>query len=310
MISIIIPSYNSAHLICDTLESVLQSTLSYFEIIIINDGSTDNTQDVVTPYLADTRIKYIYQHNKGLAGARNTGINAANGEYLVFLDADDLILPNKLHVQSEYLNQHPEIDMVYSLSQWFIEYDLNDTRPVTFPVYEGDVLDQLIYGNFMHVNSVMVRREKVIAAGLFDETLRELEDWDLWLRMVLRGSKIGFTPGILSKVRIRRGSMTSNQKRMDTTMARVLQKTIDNLAQSHPIQLKAHHALLIYKLKSGDTRGYLKSITKYQVRFGLPFISVAIKQTIKYLFRGLIKQNQTTAEIEKIWETKKEQDMK
>lgn len=305
MISIIIPSYNSAHLIYDTLNSVLQSTLSDYEIIIINDGSTDNTHDVVTPYLADKRIKYIYQNNKGLAGARNTGINAANGEYLVFLDADDLILPDKLHVQSVYLHQHPEMDMVYSHSQWFIEDDLNDTRPVQFPVYEGNVINQLIYGNFMHVNSVMVRREKVIEAGLFDESLRELEDWDLWLRMVLRGSRVGFTPGIYSKVRIRKGSMTSNQKRMDTTMVRVLQKTIDSLDLNHPIQIKAHHALLIYQLKAGDTRGYLKSIIKYQVRFGFSFTSVAIKQTLKYLLRGFIKQNQTTAEIEKIWETKK-----
>jgi glycosyltransferase involved in cell wall biosynthesis len=300
-VSVIIPSYNSAHLLKDSLNSVIASNFLKFEIIVIDDGSNDNTKDIIRPFLIDGRINYIFQNNKGLSGARNSGIKRAKGEYLVFLDADDLILPDKLKVQSEYLFAHPEIDIIYSNSQWFVEDDFTDTRPVRFPIYEGNVFNQLIYGNFMHVNSIMVRREKVIEVGLFDESLRELEDWDLWLRMVLNGSKIGFTPGIFSKVRIRKGSMTSNQNKMDMTMVRVLQKTIQNLNPDHPIQIKAHHALLIYQLKTGETKGYFKSIIKFQIHFGFKFLPIAFKQIIKFLFKRWTRQNQTTAEMEQIW---------
>jgi len=100
--------------------------------------------------------------------------------------------------------------------------------------------------------------------------------------MVLTGSKIGFTPGILSKVRIRKVSMTSNQKRMNITMLRVLEKTIENIGEKHPIQLKANHALLIYRLKAGERKGYLKNLIKLQFRFGFKFVPIIIKQSIKY----------------------------
>lgn len=302
-VTIVIPSYNSAQWVAESLNSILLSTTKEFEVIVVDDGSTDNTKDIIEPFLKDDRINYIFQNNKGLSGARNTGIKNAKGEFLVFLDSDDLILPEKLSVQCKYLKDHPEVDIVYSNSQWFVEDDFNETLPVQFPIYEGDVLNQLIYGNFMHVNSVMVRKGKVIEAGLFDELLRELEDWDLWLRIVLNGSKIGFTPGILSKVRIRKGSMTSNQKKMNSTMVRVLQKIIQGINPNHSIQIKAHHSLLIYLLKSDDTKGYLNSIYKYQIRFGYKFFPIAVKQIIKFVFKRWIKQNHTTAEIENIWKT-------
>ena len=304
MISIIIPAYNNALLIHDTLESVVQSSFGDYEVLIVNDGSTDNLEEAIAPYLKDVRFRYISQENRGLAGARNTGIRASQGEYLVFLDSDDVILPDKLGTQSDYLRRHPDVDIVYSHSQWFVEDDLNDVRSVNFPVYEGMVLDQLIFGNFMHVNSVMVRRDKVVLAALFDERLRELEDWDLWLRMVIKGSVVGFTSGIMSKVRIRKGSMTSNQNRMDATMARVLTKTINSLEPNHPIQLKAHHALLIYRLKAGDTKGYLSALFAIQMRFGWRFAPITMKQMAKYFLRHWVKQNKTTEEIELIWKQK------
>lgn len=288
-------------MVSNTIHSVLSSSINEFEVILVDDGSTDNTDFVIKPYLVDDRINYIYQKNTGLSGARNKGIKLAKGEFLVFLDADDLILPEKLEVQSKYLLDHPEVDIVYSNSQWFVEDDFNDTRSVQFPIYEGYVLNQLIFGNFMHVNSVMVRRQKVIDSGLFDESLRELEDWDLWLRMVLSGSKIGFTPGIFSKVRIRKGSMTSDQRKMNLTMVKVLEKTIGKLDLNHPIQLKAHHALAIYQLKAGQKRNHFITLLKAQKRFGNKFFPITVKQIFKYIFGYLIKQNQTTSSIEKIW---------
>lgn len=312
MISIIIPSYNSAQMVCDAIESVLISIEEDYEIILINDGSTDNTAEVITTYLSDKRIKYIEQSNRGLAGARNTGIENANGEYLVFLDADDLILPNKLLVQRKFLDENPAFDIVYSKSEWFIEDDFNNTREVRFPVYTGEVIQYLIYGNFIHVNSVMVRKDAVIKAGLFDENLRELEDWDLWLRMALNGSKFGFTPGVHSKVRIRKGSMTSNQVRMNGTMVKVLEKTINQIEKTNrsdkaSLVVSACHAMSIYKLQANQRKSYPSFLFKTLNKQGIGFFPIFIKQIIKYVFPYLQK-NKTTSEIEKIWNKKEIQE--
>ncbi len=304
MITIIVPSYNSAHLISTTLDSIIQSTYQSYEVLIIDDESTDNTKVIVEPYLRDKRFNYIYQDNKGLAGARNTGIEHAKGQYLVFLDSDDVILPDKLQAQSEYLNTHPEIDLVYSNSQWFVEDDLNNTLPVKFPVYEGDVLPFLLYGNFIHVNSVMVRASKVKQLGGFDENFRELEDWDLWMRLAIQKSQFAHTPGILSKVRIRKGSMTSNQLLMNQAMVRVLEKNIPeliSLGYSQNIMNKAWHAWFIYRIKAKQTTGFLWDLLKITVQHGFTFIPTAIKMTLKYLLSSFIKDNKTTKELEKLW---------
>jgi glycosyltransferase involved in cell wall biosynthesis len=306
MISIIIPTFNTANYLPSAIDSVLLNIAAVeYEVLVVDDGSTDNTREIIQSYIVKQSIRYISQENRGLAAARNTGIRAARGEYIVFLDSDDIILPEKLSIQSTYLDQHPEIDLVYSQSEWFIENDFSNTMSVNFPIYEGNVADKLFFGNFVHVNSVMVRKEKILALGLFDETLRELEDWDLWLRMVLSGSRFGFTPGVLSKVRLRRGSMTSNQQRMNSTMVRVLKKTINNLDKNHPLQIRAHCALVIYQLKAGETKGYLKALYKLQLMFGWQFMPIVLKQSVKYMLRRIIKQNQTTSEIEKIWKTGK-----
>ncbi len=305
MISIIIPCYNSAHMVSDSINSVLESTYKDYEIILVNDGSNDNLKEVIFPYFYDNRILYIEQKNKGLSGARNTGIKNATGQYLVFLDADDIITPKKLEVQQKFLDDNPSIDLVYSNSEWFIENDLDNTREVRFPVYTGDVIEHLIFGNFLHVNSVMVRKEAVVKAGLFDETLRELEDWDLWLRMALGGSQFGFTPGVLSKVRIRKGSMTSNQVKMNSTMVLVLEKTIKQIQTTNAknkgkLLNSAYKAMAIYKLQAKQRKGYVKYLCKTLYKQGICFFSTFLKQIIKYSF-PYFQKNKTTSEIEKIW---------
>lgn len=312
MISIIIPTYNSAHMVCDTINSVLSSKEEDYEIIVVNDGSTDNTETVIASYLSDKRIKYIEQENKGLSGARNTGVLNAKGEYLVFLDADDIILPDKLTIQKNYLEENPDYDIAYSNSEWFIEDDFENTRKVNFPVYTEHIINHLIFGNFIHVNSVMVRKDAIIKAGLFDEKLRELEDWDLWLRMALNGSKFGFTPGVHSKVRIRKGSMTSNQVRMNGTMVKVLEKTINQIEKTNrsdkaSLVVSACHAMSIYKLQANQRKSYPSFLFKTLNKQGIGFFPVFIKQLIKYVFPYLQK-NKTTSEIEKIWNKKEIQE--
>jgi len=305
-VSIIIPTYNTAQYVTQAVESVLQSSYTDYEILIVDDESTDDTRDVLKPYLEKYNfIKYIFQKNKGLAGARNTGIENSSGEYLVFLDSDDLILPEKLKKQVEFLQLHRDFDLCYSKSINFIENNVEHTFPADFPIFEGDVLENLWFGNFMHVNSVMVRRGKVNAVGNFNPDYRELEDWDLWLRMALSGSKFAHLPEALSMVRVRKTSMTVNQAKMDNAMVKVLQNMLPILKSKKDLYIihknSYHKALLLFMIKA-QSLGFFKNMISSTVECGFLFIPVALKLGIKKLLKPILKnQNKTTQKLEQIW---------
>lgn len=182
-VSVIIPAYNSARFLEEAIESVFAQTYGDYEIIVINDGSTDNTTEVLAPYL--DRIQYIYQQNQGASSARNTGIRYSQGEYLAFLDADDIWLPEKLSIQVEYLNNNPDIAMVYSLARWV---DVNG-RPcdyrskLTRNLPRGDIFNALFFRDFITLSSVMIRKRILDTVGLFDESFTHAEDHELWLRI-------------------------------------------------------------------------------------------------------------------------------
>ena len=111
-VSVIIPAYNAARYLPEAIDSVLTQTYQDCEIILVDDGSTDDTAEVVSRY--GTRVTYVQQSNQGVGAARNTGIDLARGDYLVFQDADDVLLPGKLEVQASFLDQHPDVDAVFS----------------------------------------------------------------------------------------------------------------------------------------------------------------------------------------------------
>lgn len=309
-ISIIIPSFNTAHYLPYAIESVLKSTMSDYEIIVVDDGSVDNTQNVIKPFLEKySQIKYVYQNNKGLAGARNTGIEKANGEFLVFLDSDDIILPEKLKLQYDFLKNNPEIDLVYSDTICFIDYNFENEIRIKFPKYEGQVIKELLFGNFMHVNSVMVRKSSVLAVNNFNEKYRELEDWDLWLRMSLNGSKFAYIDKLLSKVRVRSDSMTSNQSKMNKAMVNVLDNFLPLLRHNknvfENINNDYFHALGLFTLKA-DKKKLFSVAIKGLSSCGFTFTPVFIKLILKRLFFPFLKnQNKTTVRLEDAWKNAK-----
>ncbi|MCT7995763.1 glycosyltransferase family 2 protein [Laspinema olomoucense] len=184
-VSVIIPAYNSMTYLPETLQSLLAQTYSDFEAIIINDGSTDHTQEWVSQQ-TDPRIKLISQVNKGLSGARNTGIEAATGEYLAFLDADDLWHPTKLQKQVECLDNNPDVGLVYSWVALINEHGIPTGR-LFKNSQEGNVWEHLILQNIVESGSgAMVRRQCFETCGVFDVNLRSfVEDWDMWLRIAL-----------------------------------------------------------------------------------------------------------------------------
>ncbi|RCJ37614.1 glycosyl transferase family A [Nostoc punctiforme NIES-2108] len=185
-VSIVIPAYNSLKFLPETMESVFKQTFKDFEVLVVNDGSSDDTEHWVSQ-IADLRVKLITQENQGLSGARNTGIAHASGEYIAFLDADDLWEPTKLEKQVLCLEENSEIGLIYT---WvaLIDENGNFTGRVFKNYAENDVWHKLIEHNIVESGSVaMVRRQCFDTCGVFDRNLRSfVEDWDMWLRIASR----------------------------------------------------------------------------------------------------------------------------
>jgi glycosyltransferase involved in cell wall biosynthesis len=184
-ISVIITCYNYAHYLKGCLDSVLAQTFQDFEVIVVNDGSTDNTDDVISPYLNNSRIRYIKQLNAGQANAKNTGIMNAKGKFIAFLDADDMWTETKLEKQFSQFSD-PHVGVVYSTVQYIDEQGVG-IPSLGDPTYliprAGKVTEFLFFDNFIPFSSSVVRRECFDRAGVFDESLKMGIDWDLWLRI-------------------------------------------------------------------------------------------------------------------------------
>ena len=193
-VSIILPTYNRAHLLPRAILSVLDQTYQNFELVIIDDASTDETSQVVKDF-DDPRIQYIrHERNQGASAARNTGIKASRGEYIAFQDSDDEWLPEKLERQMNAITHAPpEIGVVYS-SFWQIRDNnksvypprirkLASLLPSKVRRLEGDIHDALLRGNLVTTQAALVRKTCFEKAGMFDERLPRFQDWELWLRV-------------------------------------------------------------------------------------------------------------------------------
>ena len=196
LVSVIMPTYNSARYICEAIESVLSQDYPHKELIVVDDGSTDETIELVGRYR--DRLRLVTQDNQGSAVARNTGLSSARGDFIAFLDSDDVWLPGKLRSQVDHLIRHPFIGMVYS--RWEVwEPDAQGcfhTVPRTAPAPEDDpegsaglVLDgsgwlynRLLFSSILHTITVMARRSLIDTVGPFDTELKRGQDYDYWLR--------------------------------------------------------------------------------------------------------------------------------
>ncbi|MEL6137673.1 MAG: glycosyltransferase family A protein, partial [Cyanobacteria bacterium J06628_6] len=182
-VSVVIPAYNAMAYLPEALSSVLCQTFKNYEVIIVNDGSIDQIVEWAAA-LTDVRIRLLSQENRGLAGARNTGIRESRGRYLAFLDADDCWHPTKLARQVELLEQRPEVGVVYTWMK-LINSDGVPTGRTVKNRTEGRIWSQLILRNCVGSGSTpMVRRECFHRVGDFDENLGSyMEDRDMWLRI-------------------------------------------------------------------------------------------------------------------------------
>lgn len=247
-ISVIIPAYNAAKTILETIQSIQQQTCSDFELIVINDGSTDNTLDVLAT-VADPRLKVFSYENGGLPVARNRGIERATGNYLTFIDADDLWTPDKLEAQLEALQHHPDTGAVYSWTAFIDENSqfLYAWKPLYF---QGNVYPNLLIENFISSGSnIMVRRQYIDLAGRFDPTLKSAEDWDYYLRLAAL-CPFALVPKYQILYRRSAQSMTSKVDVMEKNCLRVLERAFQ-VAPADYQQLKGQslaHAYRFYAM--------------------------------------------------------------
>lgn len=229
-VSVIMPSYNTAHLIAVSLDSVLAQSFSDFEIIVVNDGSPDTTEleKVLQPYLK--RIVYIKQENKRAAGARNSAINKARGEFLAFLDSDDAWFPDHLAFQTQMFKQDPELDLVYCncrmgdsrKAQEFMSH-CPSRGPATF-------LALVVERCQIPISTVVARKSILEKAGLFDESLARCDDYDMWVRAAFHGAKIGYSQRVQARLAgDRPGSLGASRARMAEAAWKILQKVDQTL---------------------------------------------------------------------------------
>ncbi len=221
-ISAVIPSYNHSALLKEAIASVLAQTRPVQEVVVVDDGSTDETRQVVAGFSG--KVRYVYQDNRGLSAARNTGIREARGDWLAFLDADDSWLPEKIRLQEEALRREPQVMLVYN-SVWMAEPD--GTRRLAQAAPPSSLWPTLRYRNCVcgSGSAVLVRKDVVQDAGGFDETLTGCEDWDLWFRLAMK-HPFTYVPEPLAVLRSYPGSMSRDPERMVANTEKILERTL------------------------------------------------------------------------------------
>jgi glycosyltransferase involved in cell wall biosynthesis len=255
-VSVIIPCHNYGHYLARAVDSVLAQTLRDFELIVVDDGSSDNTKQVAQGYAGRGLLRFFHStDNRGPSAARNLGIKNAAGEYLVFLDADDAIAPDKLARQADFLDKNPDAALVYCDVEFIDETKLaRRYSPSVIARYgkmpQGDVFLELLEGGFMPLNSVMVRAACVASAGMFDESARAMEDWDLWLR-ICRTGRAGYIDSVLASVFFHKGRASLDADRMFRGWEHMLAKHREDYLPHPRIHSRWYYSLGIHFYKQG-----------------------------------------------------------
>jgi glycosyltransferase involved in cell wall biosynthesis len=258
-VSVIIPTYNRVPYLGDAIRSVLAQSAEGVEIIVVDDGSTDGTEELVRAFHAGVIFLRV-PHRGQPAATRNRGLEAARGDFIALLDSDDLFLPGKLTAQCAALAAHPDVAFVYSNGYFFRD---DPDAPISrvldgLPTPSGDGFADLLRGNFLVPAVTLVRRSCLDAVGAFDEalTLRGVEDYDLWLRLAAR-FPILYVPGDVAAIRRHADNLSRNPATIRMGALQVLEKTRTtapdlvqrHFAEWHEGAARCHGAILRQRLR-------------------------------------------------------------
>ncbi|MBA5874284.1 MAG: glycosyltransferase [Nitrospira sp. CR1.2] len=215
-VSVVIPTFNCERFIRRTVDSALAQTYRDFEVIVVDDGSTDGTREIMEEF--GLRVRYLVQSNQGASAARNRAIESATGEFIAYLDADDLWAPDKLARQVEYLDAHPACGMIHTEVAVVDEQDsvlhARFNQETQRAVPQGACLRQLLQQSHIQTLTVVERRSAFDRAGKFDLRLPVAQDYLHWIQVVLEGYEVGYLPEPLGLYRWRAGSLMSSQRRL------------------------------------------------------------------------------------------------
>jgi glycosyltransferase involved in cell wall biosynthesis len=275
-VSVITPLYNSSAFIRETLDSLRAQTFADWESILVDDGSKDDTAQVVRPYLEDARFRLIRQENRGIAGARNTAIREASGEWVCLLDHDDRWLPRKLEKQIDFAREH-RFDIVCT-DAFIVTENGRWVYSIGFPEVAAevqraardagvDVFGQLIKLDFLCASSVMIRRTLFDERGLLDPSAVPADDYEMWLRCMPE-AKLGFLGEPLIEYIVHAGNFSRDEPRMIEQTIRVLQ-----------LHRKKH---------AGSARRRLQFDESLAYQFGLLFKRLSLERSRAYALRRVL----------------------
>ncbi len=252
-ISVIIPVYNSEKTIRETIESVLNQTFTDFELIIINDGSQDSSLEIISS-IQDTRLKVFSYPNAGVSASRNRGIAQASGEFIAFLDSDDLWTADKLESQLQALQANPHAAVAYSWTD-YIDRTGKFVCPGNHVTADGDVYEQLLLQNFLENGSTpLIRKEALIKVGDFDESLFGPEDWDIYLRLAANYQFVA-VPKVQVLYRISANSVSSNVFRQASECLKVIERAFNqapaSLQHLKKVSISNLYQYLVFKTIEG-----------------------------------------------------------
>ena len=284
LVSIIMPAYNAEKYILESIDSVIAQTYKSWELIVVDDGSVDSTSVVVRNF-KDRRVKLIEQINSGVSKARNSGIENAKGEYITFLDSDDLWEKYKLEVQVSYMLNNPSVILSYTDYVSFINDGERVKNKQLYPFKIKSLKDRILVFNFIATLTVMVKSKILKDVGGFDIDLFGPEDWDLWIKISKMGG-IGHIEKKLSLYREHEGGISKNKKRQLEEEYKILLRHV--LAQDNEKLRK--YALWFHNLKLSS---YYFSKQKIKSFIGsyiamirvLPFKVENITYPLKRLFK-------------------------
>jgi glycosyltransferase involved in cell wall biosynthesis len=297
-VSVAIPTYNRAAYIGDAIRSVLAQDYHHVEIIVADDGSTDNTADIVARF--GSVVTYLSLPHRGQpAATRNAGLAAARGEYVAFLDSDDLFLPGRLARQVAALTEHPEAGLVYSNGYFFREDPETPVGRVLdgLPTPSGDALPDLLRGNFLAPPVLLIRRSCLDSVGVFDERPEFLavEDYDLWLRIAAQFPFV-YVPGDVAAIRRHGQSISHDVVALREGVLRVLAE----LEATHPLLVRRHRraanegyarnhgALAVARLRDGQIRSGLSHLIR-ALRYSLGTPGFGVRPLLQWIRRRRVR---------------------
>jgi glycosyltransferase involved in cell wall biosynthesis len=307
-VSIIIPTYNYSQYIEDTIGSLLQQTFDAWECLIIDNGSTDKTYEIVKTYLTkDSRLKYFFISHTTTSEARNIGLKNAKGQFIQFLDSDDLLNPNKLKIHVDFLLANPNIDLVFSDSVYFDDSDkertqLRKTRnldsiegKITYSGQSWHLLHLMNSKNIWTICSPMFRKSILYSSGLFNAKLNWVEDWEFYFRLIAQNIQIKYIDNESSTclIRVHQRSLSHQNLSMynQSIVARkFIKQTLKKIKLNgfnetdELLQINSKQIIYLYKLKFNY---FLKEKKIFYAFFNGIIISLKLKD-YKYLLKTVL----------------------